>query len=75
MEYAMFWWHACRPHQTHVSFGCGRSLLYGQLLPTFCATGIDHFSTVFGLHACAKSVGTFAGCVVGLIGSFHVLYP
>ncbi len=67
--------HAYKPHQNRESLGCVRSVLDGQSFPSFGAASVDDFAAVFGLHAGTKAVGAFARSVVGLIGSFHGMYP
>jgi len=61
-----------RPGQTPAVPSDGESALDGQSFSAFSPAGVDHFATVFGLHAGPETVGSLPRGVVGLIGSFHL---
>ena len=46
-------------------------MLHRQTFSTFSSSCVDHFATVFALHACSKSVCSLSWSIVWLIGSFH----
>lgn len=49
--------------------------LSAQALAAFRAAIVQDKTTIFGCHACAETVTTFANQITGLIGAFHLISP
>jgi hypothetical protein len=60
-------------HQTAGLFSAGFAG-YGQLGSAFCTTAGQHFASVGGLHAFAKSMDCFATACVWLKSAFHCIF-